>query len=258
MTSLPVHLNENGPVPLHRQLKEVLIREINGGQYQPGTKIPSERALCHAYGVSRTTVRQTVNDLVHEGRLLRIPAKGTFVAPPKIEQDLARVSRFSETIVAAGRTPKIRILSSTRLTPGVESQRALELSPGEEVVRLDVVGYADESPLVFYRVYLPEEYGDPIAGELMRAQAAGTVAFSMILDSLKRITGLTPTWVIQSYESIVADAQTVEHLALQSGDPVFSSTRTIYADEGIPVEYDEILYRGDSYRFTIRRAYPHP
>lgn len=251
-------LNEQAPTPLHRQLRESLVREITDGRFGPGMRIPSERILCRMYGVSRTTVRQTVNDLVHEGRLVRIPAKGTFVAPPKIEQDLAHVIRFSETIAASGRTPRIRIISRTLLIPPRLVQDALELAPTAEVVHLDILGYADEDPLVLYRVHLPHEFGQTVADELMRAQVEGTAAFSMILGSINRIAGLAASWTVQSYEATQAHEQVAPLLGIQPGDPIFASTRTIYTSQGVPIEYDEVLYRGDRYRFTIRRTYPLP
>lgn len=251
-----VRLNEQGPIPLHQQLREILATEIGQGRFTPGARIPSERELCRRYGVSRTTVRQTVNGLVYEGRLTRIPARGTFVAPPKIEQDLARVNRFSETIAAIGHLPRIRIVSESQLIPDRAIQDALELPPAEEVVRLEIVGYADEDPLVLYRVHLPKSLGQPVVAELLRAQAEGMAAFSMILDAVRRLAGLAASWAVQSYEAGIADEETARLLGVQMGDPVFVSTRTIFTNEGAPIEYDEVLYRGDRYRFTIRRAYP--
>ncbi len=248
-------LDGRSPVPLHHQLKAAIARDVRGGRYRPGDRIPSERALCEAYGVSRTTVRHTVSQLVHEGGLVRVPAKGTFVAPHKIEQDLAHVSRFSETVTAAGRVPGIRVLSTTEIDPPENISLALELSPGDRVVRIDVVGYADVQPLVLYRVHLKSDVGASVAAELRRAQAAGGATFRMILDHLKEAHGLSSAWAVQSYEAGLADAATAALLGMRAGDPVFLSTRTIYADEGSPIEHDEVVYRGDQYRFTIRRIY---
>ena len=51
-------LDNNNPVPLHIQLKEILLKEIQQGVYKE--KIPSERELIDKYSVSRTTVREAV------------------------------------------------------------------------------------------------------------------------------------------------------------------------------------------------------
>jgi GntR family transcriptional regulator len=41
--------------------------------------VPSEKQLCELYAVSRTTVRQAVNNLVAGGLLYHVKGKGTFV-----------------------------------------------------------------------------------------------------------------------------------------------------------------------------------
>lgn len=248
-------LTRGGLIPLHRQLADILRRDLTSGRYRPDERIPSERVLCATYEVSRTTVRQTVNELVHEGRLIRVPARGTFVTPSKIEQDLARVTRFSETVTAIGRQPRIRILSSQRMAPPDGARHALELPPGADVLRLEVVGYADAEPLVYYRVHLPADIGRPIVARLVRAQESGKASFNMILEQLKQIHGLTAARAVQSYEAALADHRGAELLDIRPRSPVIASTRIIYTDNELPVEYDEILYRGDRYRFTIRRIY---
>lgn len=254
VTQAMKRLNEKEPIPLHRQLREILVNRIALGHYLPGDRIPSERELCQEYGVSRTTVRQTLNDLVHEGLLIRVPAKGTFVAPPKIEQDLERVSRFSETVTRAGRVPVTKVLSICRVPPPEQVRKALDLMD-DEVVCLELLGYADDEPLAYYRVYLPARTGTSVVGKIARAQEEGRVAFGMILEHLKEAFGLSPAWTHQTFEAQIVEEGVAGILGIAPGEAVFASTRVIYTSEGIPVEYDEIFYRGDRYRFSIRRVY---
>jgi len=247
-------LNERGPVPLHRQLREILTRRISSGDYRPGERIPSERELCQEYGVSRTTVRQTLNDLVHEGLLIRVPAKGTFVAPPKIDQDLARVRRFSETITSTGRVPVTRVLSAGLIPPPERVRIALRLQE-EEAVCIEVVGFADDDPLAYYRVYLPLKTGVSAAREMTLAQQEGRASFELILKHLMEVYNLTPAWVDQTFEAVKADERVAAILGIAAGDAIFASARIIYSTEGVPIEHDEVFYRGDRYRFSIRRLY---
>lgn len=247
-------LNARGPVPLHRQLREILIHKIGSGEYRPGDRIPSERELCQEYGVSRTTVRQTLNDLVHEGLLIRVPAKGTFVAPPKIEQDLSRVRRFSETVTRFGRVPATRVLSAARVPAPGQVRSALNLQE-DEAVCIEVVGCADEEPLAYYRVYLPLSTGASVAHEMAAAQREGRVSFELILEHLREVYNLTPAWVDQTFEAVPADERLAGILGITAGAAVIASIRVIYSAEGVPMEYDEVFYRGDRYRFSIRRVY---
>ena len=64
----------------HERIREILLDRIISSEFAPGDKIPSERELCEMFSVSRTTVRRALDELVAEGVLCRIPAKGTYVA----------------------------------------------------------------------------------------------------------------------------------------------------------------------------------
>ncbi len=67
-------------VPIPAQLREIFLEEIRQGRFEDSKKVPSERALAERYGVSRTSVRESLNTMVREGLLVRRVGKGTFVA----------------------------------------------------------------------------------------------------------------------------------------------------------------------------------
>ena len=60
-------LDRSSPLPLYFQLKQILLERIEQGEWQPGDLMPGEQDLQDTYGLSRTTVRQTLGDLVNEG-----------------------------------------------------------------------------------------------------------------------------------------------------------------------------------------------
>lgn len=61
-------------------LVDFLVERIDSGRYPAGQAVPSERQLVEEFGLSRTTVRRAIDDLVRRGRLDRQPGRGTFVA----------------------------------------------------------------------------------------------------------------------------------------------------------------------------------
>ena len=67
-------------IPLYLQVKVILLEKIENGEWKPGTMIPTEMELMRTYSVSRTTVRQAIQDLVVSGKLIRHAGRGTFVA----------------------------------------------------------------------------------------------------------------------------------------------------------------------------------
>jgi GntR family transcriptional regulator len=250
-----MRLQRQAATPLHRQLGTALAKEIRAGRFRPGERIPSERAICEAYGVSRTTVRQTIGDLVRSGLLTRVPAKGTFVAPPKIDQDLTRVVRFSEAVLAAGYRPSSRLLGVSRIAAPAAAAAALGVPAGEPVVVVDMLSLGDGAPLAFYRIHLPQEIGESTARALLAAEAEGRVTFGLVLDHIFRVTGLEPAQVVQTYEAIAASPELARILGVNDGAALIASARTVLTASGVPITHDDAYYRGDRYRFTIRRAY---
>jgi multiple sugar transport system substrate-binding protein len=73
-------IDKSVPIPLYYQLKELIKKKIESGEFKPGDRLPTEQELCEMFGISRTPVRQALTELTHEGILYRRPALGTFIS----------------------------------------------------------------------------------------------------------------------------------------------------------------------------------
>jgi len=65
----------------HGQTVDRIGADIVAGRYQPGDSLPPEPALCEAFGVSRTVVREAVKSLIAKGLISTGPKVGTRVLP---------------------------------------------------------------------------------------------------------------------------------------------------------------------------------
>ena len=54
-------------LPSYLKVYAELVRALRAGEYPPGTALPTRRALCDRYGVSRITVAQATRMLVEAG-----------------------------------------------------------------------------------------------------------------------------------------------------------------------------------------------
>lgn len=81
-----LRLDTTSKQPLHRQLYQQLSQAIRTGHLQPGTRLPSTRALAAELGVSRTTTSEAYLDLQAEGYIESQTGAGTVVAskPPEL------------------------------------------------------------------------------------------------------------------------------------------------------------------------------
>ncbi|MGP4113724.1 FadR/GntR family transcriptional regulator [Streptomyces sp. 4N509B] len=70
------------PASLARALTTELVGRIVRGVHPPGTALPPEPALCEAFAVSRTVVREAVKLLQDKGLVQVRQGSGTLVTPP--------------------------------------------------------------------------------------------------------------------------------------------------------------------------------
>lgn len=76
-------LNRKDYTPLYVQLQRIIRQDIIRGKYKEGDMIPSEAQMMKLYGVTRTTIRKAISDLVNEGLLMQVQGKATSYASGK-------------------------------------------------------------------------------------------------------------------------------------------------------------------------------
>ena len=94
-----------------RELLEGLLADY---RLRPGDRLPSERSLSEAWGLSRTTLRSAVALMEQDGRLLSRPGAGTFVAPEKYTRRLQGLLSMSQSAAEQGRKVTTRLLELRR------------------------------------------------------------------------------------------------------------------------------------------------
>ena len=107
---------EPGPIPLHHQVLRDLSAALDGHEWEPGDRMPTERDLAERYGCSLITVRHALGELVREGRIERTRGRGTFVAQPRIDRDIAGSMSFEEEMKRRGLDPATRLVTG-RIEP---------------------------------------------------------------------------------------------------------------------------------------------
>ena len=77
---IPLHLSMDDPQPMYRQIESQLRDFILSGQLEPGTKLPTIRALAKDLSCSVITTRRAYQDLEGEGFIRTRQGRGTVVA----------------------------------------------------------------------------------------------------------------------------------------------------------------------------------
>ncbi len=236
-------LNKNYPLPMYYQLKELLREYIAAGEWKPGDMIPSERELSEQYGISRMTARQALKELTTEGLLYREQGKGTFVAEPKIEQKLTRLTGFSEDMHKRQMEPGGRVLRLELITPSTVVCRALQITPEQNVVLLERLRLAEGEPIALETCHL---YFNDVY-RLMDEQFENNSLYSI----LRTKYNVQPTKAQQQVEADLCSRREQDLLQIATGSPVLRNRRIAYSQWERPFEYTESAYRADRYVFQV-------
>lgn len=96
----------------YRVLHEYLKEKIQQGEIKTGDYVPSENELCVQFGVTRTTVRKAMDELLKEGFIEKQQGKGSRVCERRKSLGLLTVKGFSE---AVGQNVKTLVLKNPSL-----------------------------------------------------------------------------------------------------------------------------------------------
>ncbi len=232
--------------PLYAKVEAALISDIAAAILIPGSQLPSEDRLIERFSVSRTTVRKAIENLVTRGLVEIRRGKGTFVAQPKVSQELTELTGFVEDMHALGRTPTARVLDKRVVPASADVARQLTLAPGSQVMRIQRVRLADGVAMSFDETYLPREIGEKVVAHDLEAEPI----FSLLEDKYD----LPLIEAEYRLEAIIAMPEVAQALAVDPGSAIFLIERTSYTKGHRPIDYEKLYYRGDLISFVTRLA----
>lgn len=239
-------IEHNSSVPLYQQLADALAEEIRRGVYVPGSKLPSENTLCQAHRVSRITVRQAMNLLAQKNLIHSVHGKGSFVKQPEIQHGLQQIVSFRKVLQEQGLEGYSRLLS---FVDAAEDAEAVRLFSGP-CCRLELIGYANNKPIVFYCSHFQKPLGKKMLEVANRAETEGK-AFSTY--DLYGEIGQPVTRIEQQLRAKNADAALCEVMQLPKGKAVLVLQSCYYGEDNTLLEYKEAYYHSDIYSFHLHR-----
>lgn len=242
-----VGIDRRSGLPYYYQLRDILLNQLD--TWEAGYKLPSEGELCEAYGVSRTVVRQALDDLASQGLLHKVKGKGTFVTGRKLDATFVqRAAGFHDEMTALGHAVRSRTLVQEVRPASVRVAAKLDLSIDDPVVQLDRVRHVDGEPNQVVRTSLP------------RALCPGLEAVDMedrsLYAELAARYGIRPTSGRRTIEATAATPMDAEWLGVDAGAPVLLMESVTADRDDRPFEYFVAVYRGDKSKLHIELQAP--
>ena len=141
-------------VPYYLQVRDHFASQIETAELRPNAKLPSERALSEAFGITRMTARQALLQLAAEGLIHRLDRRGWFVSPPRLQYDPTLNISFTENVVSQGRLPETVLLSQEQTIASTWDFNHLGVAAGEPVFLIRRLRLIDEQPVLVEHLHV--------------------------------------------------------------------------------------------------------
>lgn len=238
-------ITRSSPVPLYRQIQRLIIQLIELGELVPDSML-SEQELARRFEVSRITTRQALGELEREGWVIRVQGKGTFVTERRKLEPLSALTSFSENMRALGMRPSYRTLGITVIPASAEVAGGLEVAVEEDVLRIERLLYADDIEMALMRAFLPRRIYELDSRPWTPERLDRTSMYRILEEDL----GVSLWKAQETVEAVRADAE-AEFMSIGRDDLILSVRRRTWDRESRPVEYTNLLYRADLYRYRV-------
>lgn len=234
-------IDKGSRTPLYLQLMELLINKIETGMSED-EQLPSEREICDCYQVSRSTVRQALDELEKDGYIYKLQGKGTFVSPKGVDQDLAKFYSFTEEMKKLGKNPKSEIMGFEIIEATGKIKESLNVKERDLVFKITRIRKADDMPMLYEISYLPYERFEDLVKTDLETKA--------MYEIFKNKFNVSISKAEESFQPIITSKLESYYLGISEGAPSLKIERLTYEDKNI-IEYTISICRGDKFKYKV-------
>jgi GntR family transcriptional regulator len=235
-------LDPNSPVPLYHQMEQIVLDRI-ARENAVGNKLPPEKDLMDIFGVSRATVKRTLDNLVGKGLIERKRALGTRIISQEITEHLARLTSYTEEMEGKGLKVETQVLAARLHIPEKPIRDKLQLIADEETLYIRRLrGTSEIFPVVLLQSEIPARFGisphEDFSGSLYR------------LVEMKYKIPIK--WAEEEIRARKATSEEAKYLELRPGEGVLVMERVSRTRDNRPMEFVRGVYHPDRYKFSVR------
>ncbi|MBT4526209.1 MAG: GntR family transcriptional regulator [Deltaproteobacteria bacterium] len=240
-----MQLDKKDRTPKYIRIYDWVNTLIKSGQLRTGDKIPTEPEIALQFESSRMTVRKAIDPLVREGLLERRPGQGTYIistSTTRLIYDPSQPIRFADEMKKSNTPHRFEIIDKEVVKADSKIQQYLNLDPGQKVICLTMLLFADEEPVIIERNYYPYR------------QFKELLNIEITIPPFVLIAEKFDTYIkkVRQYISAVT-AGNLERKMFKVDYPI----PCIYLEwischeNGIPFSVSLCYYRGDVFKFKI-------
>jgi GntR family transcriptional regulator len=239
-------IDRSSPVPFYFQLTRLLEKEITEGRWLPGHRLPSENEMCAVFGLSRATVRQAMDALETDGRVVREKGRGTFIASAGSRSWLLQSSEsfFSGEVDRMGHTVSSEVTRAGFERLPTAASDALGTLPNSDGVVLERLRYVDGELALFVINYLPARFSTSVLEVDLGSDS--------LYERLAEHHGVSVFGGHRSLEAVQANQKLADLLHVPLGTPLVYVESTSWDRDLEPFDHYQAWLRSDLIKIEVQ------
>ncbi len=233
-----IHMRRSDATPLWVQLKNQIEEAITTGKLPENSRLPSEQALCAFFDLSRPVIRSALSALASEGRVIKIPRTGMFVAGRSQDVGLmtSKLGVFGE-LAARGHKASVRTFAFGLAPADADERRVFGLPEGFDVLRVLRVYFSDGLPLTHTLISLP--------AHRMPGMEKLDIENKSVFETIRKHYGLTVGRADRWLKAGLPPRDVAERMGVPVGQPMIHIESIAYDHDGLPLEFYRAYYNSE-------------
>ena len=239
-------IGQHGLMSVH--LRDALTEHFRAEGMKPGDRVPSEPEIVEQFKVGRSTAREALKLLEHDGLVEVRPGLGRFLTSltaATVDRPITRFESSSAMLRGLGRNPRTLVLSVVEEVPDDTERAALELTGADAlVVRVTRLRSEGDEPLIFSEDTLVRDH---VPGPVKHVDWTGSIT------AMCRDQGRPLAFSTARIQAVTLHEAAAQRYSLGAYDPWLLITETVYSARGEPVLFAKDYHRSDLFSFNVLR-----
>jgi GntR family transcriptional regulator len=233
-----IEIRRGDATPLWVQLKNQIEEAIVSGRLPENSRLPSEQALCQFFDLSRPVIRSALSTLASEGRVIKVPRTGMFVARSRQEVGLmtSKLGVFGE-LAARGHKASVTTFAFGLAPADEDESRVFGLPDGFDVLRVMRVYFSDGLPLTHTVISLPSHR--------LPGMEKLDIENKSVFETIRTHYGLTVERADRWLKAGLPSPEIAERMGVPADRPMIRIESIAYDHDGVPLEFYRAFYNSD-------------
>ena len=234
-------IDHNTAIPLHYQIEKFLRELIERDEYVKGKLLPKEVDLAKRFSVSRNTIRQSINKLVMEGRLVRKKGIGTKVTRRRISTNLDCWKSFTQEMTDKGIPFKTWEISTDFVEANDEVADFFKLKKNDKVLKMSRLRGLGQGSVVYFESYFHPRIG-----------LKGNEDFSQPLyEMLEKDHSIVASLSQEHLSVLPVETWIAKKINVKKGASILFRKRFVFDIGNKPIELNYGYYNPENFTYSI-------